>query len=420
MKSGSSGYLSTIEKIVALLLLIYPTFMLTVKGGMNGIFAFLLLLALAVAVVRPADMSVIAWKPEWTYYVAAMLSMTAAILITQSHLHNFSSRPYDAVSRYWLAIPIFLLLHRLRPNVFFVLQFAFPVAATIGLLLIQEIDASGRYGISTLDLIHFGDFELILGVLSLFSINWFKKDPRAMRILKVLGFVAGLTASFASGSRGGWLALPVFIAIFFYFKIAKIPSKTIVVSLLSMTLTASLLHSFNANIHQRVGLIFNETALFEQGKRDTSVGVRWQLYQAALDIFKRHPIFGVGPQGFALEMEPMVEAGKLTPAAGKLGEGEVHNDILSKAAGMGIFGLIAILAVYFVPLGLFWKSSKSSHPTIKRTGILGITFVSGILVFGLTVEFLNLTMAVAFYSFTVAVLLAVCYNVHHRDNSLEI
>jgi len=32
----------------------------------------------------------------------------------------------------------------------------------------------------------------------------------------------------------------------------------------------------------------------------------------------------------------------------------------------------------------------------------------------LTVEILNLTMATAFYSFTVAVLLAACYNVHYR------
>jgi hypothetical protein len=44
-----------------------------------------------------------------------------------------------------------------------------------------------------------------------------------------------------------------------------------------------------------------------------------------------------------------------------------------------------------------------------------MVFVSGIFVFGLTVEFLNLTMAAAFYSFTVAALLAACYNVHHGE-----
>jgi hypothetical protein len=31
------------------------------------------------------------------------------------------------------------------------------------------------------------------------------------------------------------------------------------------------------------------------------------------------------------------------------------------------------------------------------------------------VETLNLTMAIAFYSFTVAALLAACYNTHHKE-----
>ena len=111
----------------------------------------------------------------------------------------------------------------------------------------------------------------------------------------------------------------------------------------------------------------------------------------------------------------MVEAGKLTPVAAEFGRGEVHNDILSKAAGMGVFGLLAMLAIYIVPFRLFWRATKSVSDQVKRAGILGITFVSGFFVFGLTVECLNLTMATAFYSFTVAVLLAACYNVHQGE-----
>ena len=44
---------------------------------------------------------------------------------------------------------------------------------------------------------------------------------------------------------------------------------------------------------------------------------------------------------------------------------------------------------------------------------MGVVFVGGFLVFGLTAEILNLTLAIAFYSFTLAVLLAYCYNIHH-------
>jgi O-antigen ligase len=414
-----SRYLFFVEKAAALLLLAYPTLMLAVKGGMNGALLFMLLLAFVAWVARPTGMSPVVWRREWTIYSAAMLAMSAAIFISQSYHQNYAAHPHDAASRYWLAIPVFLLLQRLRPNVFTLLQFAFPVAAITGFLLAK--DSGGRSGIGTLDQIHFGDFELILGMLSLFSIDWFGRDKLPLRILKVLGLIAGLAASLASGSRGGWLAIPVFIAIFCYFKVVRISLKMVVAGLIAAILAITIAYSASTTFHQRVDSVhqrasslINEVVTFKQGNRDSSTGIRWQLYVAAMDVFLRHPIFGVGPEGYASEMKPMMEAGKITPEAAYLGQGEVHNDILSKAAGMGVFGLVAILAVYFVPFRLFWQATKFAAPQAKRAGILGIVFVSGFFVFGLTVEILNLTMATAFYSFTVAVLLAACYNVHYR------
>ncbi|MBI5626528.1 MAG: O-antigen ligase family protein [Nitrosomonadales bacterium] len=411
MGTVHSRYLFFVEKTAALLLLIYPALMLTVKGGMNGTFLLMLLLTFAVWIVRPAGINAVKWQPEWKAYFVAMVAMSAAIFVSQSYHHNYDAHPHDAASRYWLAIPVFLLLHRLRMNIFIVLQFAFPVAAITGLWLAKDL--GGRSGIGTLDLIRFGNFELILGALSLFSINWFGRDRLPLRILKISGFAAGLAASLASGSRGGWLAIPVFIAIFFYFRMTRISLKMAAASLISTILAFTIAYTGSATVHQRVNALANDVASFGQGNLDTSIGIRWQLYQAAVDVFSRHPIFGVGPEGFALEMKPMMEAGKITPLAAGLGHGEVHSDILSKATGMGVFGLLAILAVYFVPFRLFWKATKSSSAQVKRAGVLGVTFVSGIFMFGLTVEVLNLTMSTAFYSFTVAVLLAACYNTHH-------
>ena len=106
---------------------------------------------------------------------------------------------------------------------------------------------------------------------------------------------------------------------------------------------------------------------------------------------------------------------KISPYAAGLGKGEVHNDLLSKAVALGSFGLCALLAVYLVPLRLFWRATRLSAEQ-RHYGILGIVFVSGCFVFGLTVEFLNLTLATAFYSLTVAILLAARYNQHHPSS----
>lgn len=403
-------YLVIVERMAALLLLAYPTATLVIKGGVNWAFLLMLLLTFIVWVARPVGMATVAWRREWTIYVAAMLAMTAAIFISQSYHQVYAARPYDAASRYWLGIPLFFLLQQIRPVVFAALQYAFPLAAIIGFLLAK--DMGGRSGINTLDLIHFGDLELIFAMLSLFSISWFGRDQLPLRILKISGFTAGLAASIASGTRGGWLAIPVFVAIFIYFWRTRLSLKTVVSTMIAVMLGALLLYSYNPTLKQRVGQLISDVSTFQQGNRDTSAGIRWQLYGAAVDIFARHPVFGVGPNGFAREMQPMVTQGALTPTQGELGRGEVHNDILAKAAELGVFGLIAILAVYFVPFRLFWQATKSASEPVRRAGILGVTFVSGFFIFGLTVEFLNLTLATAFYSFTVAVLLAACYNIH--------
>lgn len=418
MKIKHSYYFHFVEKAAALLLLVYPVLMLTVKGGMNAVFIFMLLLALAVWMARPAGMSAVAWKPEWTAYVAAMFLLSFAIFVSQMAHQNITAHPHDAASRYWLAIPIFLLLQRLPLRMIGVLQYAFPLGAIGGLLMASKHTAkehADKLAIPTLDQIHFGDFELILGMLSLFSLNWLGRDIPALRLLKILGCIAGVWASLASGSRGGWLAIPLFIGLFFYFSMGKVSLKMITVSLLAATLAMTTGYFAVSTFHQRVNQLAHDVMTFDQGNRDTSTGIRWQLYKAAADVFYRHPFTGVGPEGFASEMQPMVEAGKLTPNASYLGRGEVHNDILAKAAGMGVLGLIAILAGYLVPLRLFWRATKSGSDRVRRSGILGIVFVSGVFVFGLTVEFLNLTMATAFYSFTVAVLLAACYNIHHGE-----
>lgn len=412
IRKTSSRYLLLTEKAAGILLLIYPTLMFSVKGGMNVAFLLMLLLALTVLVARPGGIGAIAWQRDWTIYAAAMAGLSTAILASQIYHQPYAAHPHDAAARYWLAIPVFLLLYRLRPNVISVVQYAFPIGAIAGFLLSKDMSQSiGRTGagITTLDVIHFGDFELVLGIMSLFSINWFVRDKWPARILKIVGFLAGIAASIASGSRGGWLAIPVFMGVFVYFRMGRITPRMVAFYTIAAMLIVTVLYSFNPTVHQRVHDFVNDVSANDQDRQDSSTGARWQLYKAAVDVSIHHPIFGVGPEGFAAEMQKMLEAGKISSHAAGLGRAEVHNDILSKAAGMGIFGLVAILAIYFVPLGLFWRSTKSVAVQIKHAGVIGIVFVSGFFIFGLTVEILDLTMAAAFYSFTVAVLLAACY-----------
>jgi O-antigen ligase len=177
-------------------------------------------------------------------------------------------------------------------------------------------------------------------------------------------------------------------------------------------------------MQQRLQILSNDIVTYRDGNRDTPTGQRWQLNIAAVKIFLKHPIAGVGPEvvggkpdGFAKEIQKMWEAGELSDTAADIGRCcQAHNEILAKAADLGILGVSALLALYLVPLQLFWRATKVANNVKKRAGILGITLVSGHFIFGLTVGLLGLTMTAAFYAFSVAVLLAACYNI---DKSTE-
>lgn len=414
MKPMSITYSRFIEWAAALILIAYPSLMFAVKGGMNGSFLLLLILALAVLLHRPRQMPAVVWDAEMTRYLLAMASLSIAIFISQSYFGHYSGHPYDSASRFLLAVSVFLLLTRMRLNMVMMVQYGFPLATLVGLLMANTL-VDGRLLLDNLDLIHFGDFELMLGVLSLLSINWAGRDPLVLRMFKILGFIVGVYVSLKTGSRGGWVAFPIFVLIFMRYRFGRFSPRTIAITLMTASILTLPFYLFNQTIHDRINQIEKDFVAYYDGDLDTDTGIRLQLYKAATRIFIKNPVFGVGPEGFRREMDSMLQAGEITPNAALLGRGEVHNEILSKAAELGIFGLIAIFLVYLVPFRIFYRALCSSSAQVRHSGMMGLVFVSGFIVFGLTAEILNLTMAAAFYSLTVAVLLAACLNIHHGE-----
>lgn len=414
MKIKSIWYALILEKFVALLLVVYPSAFLLVKGGMNGAMILMLGVALLVWLFPPANLPQIMWKNEWWKYVAAMFGMSLAILISQLANNELLARPHDAASRYWLAIPIFMLALRLRPGVFSAMQYGFPLAAILcWLFAVNDANGPGSgFSLPGLNKVLFGDYLLLFGALSLFSLDWFGKDAWVLRMFKWMGFAFGLVAAIQSGTRGALLAIPVFILLYLLYRGIRLTFRVLAISALLGVAAISVIYMSSQTMQQRIEELSNDIATYQRGNRDTSTGLRWQLNMAAIEIFLRNPIAGVGPKvGFDREMQKLLEEGKLTPVAAELGRCcHPHNDLLAKAADLGVIGLAALLALYFVPMHMFWKAMRSDQREVKISGLLGITLVCAHIVFGLTAGLLGLTMTAAFYAFSVSMLLAASCN----------
>ncbi len=410
------------NRIIILILLSYPALLLTVNGSMGVLFFLLLLVSLVSLYRTRTSLTASRWDAYSIAFSLAMASPVLAIFLSQAYHGKFSAPPYDWASRFLFTIPIYLALRQVNLRALMTMQYSIPIGALVAvvwLLVHPNVWYVGDHQIlgsttsSAFNLIHFSDTALILGFLSLFSINLMERNCLFILSLKLCGFIAGIYMSVQSGERGGWVAIPVLILVWVFFWSGKKRwlklSVTVVLTLTFIFLS----YSWIDVIHHRVDLAFDDLNNYAKGFKDTPVGIRLQLWLAAINLFVANPFFGVGPNEFAQAMPMFRDSGMLTPVAANFGNSEVHNEILAKCAGTGLFGLLSILAVYLVPVIIFWRSTSSTISAVKISSFMGICLVLGFFVFGLTVEIFNLKMTAAFFSLTLAVLLAMAT---HKGN----
>jgi O-antigen ligase len=275
-------------------------------------------------------------------------------------------------------------------------------------LLFQSLRGD-RLGTYFLNLIHFGNLALIVGLVAGLSINWDRKDRAVVIALKILALLAGVWISIASGTRGGWIAIPAIALVWALLQRRHISQRLMALATVVLVAAILIIYALAAPVHERINALAFELRAFEQLK-DTSTGLRIQIWAAALHLFAQYPIFGVGPDRFAEHIPALAHAGYLTPTAMEFGRAEVHNEILNRAVTLGVFGLASILLIYLVPFILFLRAARAPSKVHRTAALLGACFVTGFFVFGLTVEIFNLKTTATFYSLTVAVLLAIATN----------
>lgn len=373
---------------------------------MNGSLFLLTIISLCLLINRKVYKNKL--DTEDRYFSIAMASGLIVIFISQLYHRDMIAKYFDSDSRFLLAIPVLLASRHIDKRMLSIIQYAFPLGAIAALVaaLVTNPGETTDASISFMNQIHLGDMALLLGFLSLFSMNWIRPDCLIVKLFKITGFISGLCLSVLSTARGGWIAIPVFVFVFIYFiKSDRLPNK-LLLTMLSIGVVGLLGYLFIEPVHQRLWMIYSDLSQYSGGHEDTSIGIRLQLWNAAIHLISDNPVFGVGAAGFARAMDGLSASGFITPIAAGLGKQEVHNEILAHTVRFGIFGLVSIMAVYFVPFAIFLRAARSKLHQQKVAAMMGIVVTLGFFVFGLTVETFDLKMTAAFYSMTVAVLLA--------------
>jgi len=240
-----------------------------------------------------------------------------------------------------------------------------------------------------------------------------------LRLLKVAGLACGLAASVPTGARGPWLALLAVIVVLGVTTLRDRP-PLLRIALWGALAVATLACFATVDAFRgRFDLMTADLGGFVGGgDRDTSPGIRLQIWRAALLAFAERPLLGLGGGGFAVAVDQYVSSGVLSPLAAEAARAEMHNTYLAYAADFGIGGLAAVLAVFAVPAWAF-VGRLGGDRLGRRAALMGLALVTLYAGCALSVDVFKLKMMAAFYAAATAFMAAMAFGGSGRNGPPE-
>jgi len=380
--------------LVSLLALIVPVASVNYPSALYYVAVGLVVLGLCAVIVRtdPQPLSklekvmIFTWL-FYPFYTAIDFWLRTGWIWTQ----------FQEPSRFILVLPIYLMVRR-----FGLSQNALKWGVFLGAIIAgvwafyQKYEMGNDFrahgGTSGLKAA-FGDISILLGVMSvaLFQPHWSEDKRWWLIVLLALSF--GLFASLASGTKGGWISVPILCWVMV--SLARHPTYTKRFIVLAVMVTGAVsVWYFSPFIQWRVGNIpLAVMTYLETGQvTDGSASIRLALWHAATLVFIDNPLFGVGPSNFDVAKLPYIQAGLLPEVVGQLDS--AHSQFFDTLHESGIFGPVMVFSIY----GAFIVFCRQYLAQNKALATSGLLLAVGFMDFGLVEMIWDINNAGVFFT----------------------
>lgn len=314
--------------------------------------------------------------------------------------HGFDGE-FDKNSRFLLALPIFYLIYRARPSLHALwLGIAFGVLGAFVLASYQKFFLGVPRVYGHTHAIQFGNLAMLLGVLCMTGLGWaasLSQHRRKYVVLLSVAAIAGVVASAFSGSRGGWLGLPIILLVIFlaYYSIFSLRAKLF--ALLFVVVGGFyLVSSPQIGVKERIQQAYQEIGLFQSGNVNTSVGLRLEMWRGAIKLTQEKPLLGWGKEGYQQGMTQLRQDERLRGSVSTFNH--PHNEFIDRLVKQGLLGFVALLLLYQVPLWAFALAKRDSYLPLRSIAMTGVVLSLCYFDFGLTQSFLRHNNGVMVYA----------------------
>lgn len=421
-----------LQKMLTLLLCsaaCFPLFSLIVKGWVSGVLFFASLIAIvllslfAAKKISPEEKGAHFSLPTKSltrltlFFVIAFCLPLLSVFVGQLLQGAWTASRFDAPSRYLLAILIFFAIASFGSALRQVLEFTIPAASIITVLLIPYVPVTvwssypGRLSNHFIDPLIFGQLCLALGVLSFLTIGINGKRPWLVTLFKLIAGAAGFYLSLRSGSRTGWLAIPLILFIWIAYYSPLNRWKTVLLALIATGCAVFVLYFGSNTIKTRMDAMWTEATAYQWNAMnpDTSIAHRISWMRIGLYYFLMRPVSGWGNASLADHINDASIATFSSQASrAELLAVGFHNDFVANAVRYGIGGLLATLAVFLAPLVFFAYCLR--FKSVASFAIMGLAYVLIQSVSSLSYHVLDFKFMASFYALMVSVLIGIMIN----------
>jgi len=421
MKTTQDLQYSKLDWLIIGVIFSFPLFFMTVRHAVHIDLFFLLLLVIYQGLTKtPAPFRIQASQDVFIFFVFSSLFLAA--LISQLFRGTIHFAAFDGPSRLIVAGVAFLFLKQWNLPYIKILGVAIPLGLILTFITLKmhpEVFWGERYATYFVDPNTLGSQSFILGLLSLLMIRSTKHESIYLLLLKLIGGLIGLYLSVGSGSRGAWLTAPFIFCMIFIFMIGDINSapvsskqkmwlKTIAIF---FAIIATVLASFflSEKLSSRIiSAYFEITNWFSGHDLEGSAGIRLSMWKFSFEFANQSLLFGYGEEKnmlLTLQNSPLNILANQMAITTMAGSGP-HSDILSKLLSAGLIGLAAYFLLLLAPSFMFWQHRNSKDADKKIASRIGIYYIVGIFIAGLSNEQLSLKYLCTFYGLMIATFLA--------------
>lgn len=379
---------------------------LIIKGGYNYAPILLILTGLGYFIH-----SVIIRREKWSptqdeKWLIISCLFYFSLFVLSVIIHDGRLRELDNPSRVLLLLPLLLLFHHYPircKSIFYTIPLGALIAGLIALYdrfyLLSPLAYTPR-------IMHIqgGGLAMSLAMFSLVITIYFAIKTRfKLTALCLLCVIFGMLGSFLSTARGSWVGI-IPIILFILWAYRQFISTRFFVSLVTLislvVITAIAIP--NTRIAERFHAAKDEiNAYVKHDNGSTSVGARFDMWKSALLMAQEKPLFGWGSEQIIEERKKQHQKGLISQYAIQFNH--AHNQFLDDLSKRGLFGLIALLGIYFIPLIFFIKNIANDVLKIRTVAVLGAVHCLSVMGYSLSQGFLTHNSGNIFYFFLVVV-----------------